>query len=119
MDNFIENHLSRIKNIQKHGLKVSINWDGEKPFEWMLEHSKFIFSHYSSGRLRISLVIDERLEGDRYDCFEIGYDKYGIQVKGCTQFGPGWGSMIVDSSKEIVPFIKDYLLKDGATDLIL
>lgn len=114
-DASIEKHLQRIKAIQNHGIKVSTNWDCVKSFQWMLDNARFIFSHKSYGGERICIVVKEPIE--KYDCFEIGYDRYGIKVKADTVFSNGWGNMIEDSSKDIVNFIKDYLKRDGATDL--
>lgn len=99
------------------GIKISENWDCSKPFHWMVENARFIFSHKSYGGERIKLVVSEPIEG--FDCFEIGCDRYGIKVKADTVFSSGWGAMIEDSSKEIIPYIKEYLTRQGATDLIV
>lgn len=98
------------------GIKVSKNWDCIKSFQWMCENAKFIFSHKSYGGERIKVVIKEPIE--KFDCFEIGYDRWGIKVKADTIFNNGWGNMIEDSSKDIIGYIKEYLIKDGASHLI-
>lgn len=99
------------------GIKISRNWGNIKSFQWMVENARFIFSHKSYGGERIKIVVNEKIEG--MDCFEIGYDRYGLTEKACTIFSNGWGSAIEDSSKEIVAYIKEYLIQDGASDLII
>jgi hypothetical protein len=54
----------------------------------------------------------------RFDCFEIGYDRYGVTTEADTIFSSGWGEMIEDSSKDIVGYIKDYLKREGASNLL-
>ncbi|MES2620187.1 MAG: hypothetical protein V4615_04975 [Bacteroidota bacterium] len=99
------------------GLLVSKNWDCIKSFQWMCENAIFIFSHKAYGNERIVIVLKEPLDG--YDCFEIGYGRYGVIIKADIVFSAAWGHMINDSSKEIVKYIKDYLLREGASDLIV
>lgn len=102
--------------IEYKGIKISPNWDCLKSFEWMVSNSKFIFSHKSYKGERIKIVLTEPIE--RYDCFEIGYDRYGITVNADTVFSSGWGSMIEDSSKEVVAYVKDYLIREGAYSIV-
>lgn len=99
------------------GIKISPNWDNVKSFQWMCDNARFVFSHKSSGGERCKLVVKEPVEG--LDCFEIGNDRYGVIESACTRFSGGWGEMIDDSSKEVVKYIKDYLIRQGATDLVL
>ncbi len=98
------------------GIKVSKNWDCVKSFKCLCENAKFIFSHKSYNGERIKIVVNESIE--KFDCFEIGYDRYGVTINADTIFSSGWGEMIEDSSKEIVEYVKDYLKREGASDLI-
>lgn len=99
------------------GIKISSNWDCIKSFQWMVENARFVFTHLSSGGERLKLVVHEPII-DKFDCFEIGNDRYGVITKADTQFSSGWGGMIEDSSKEIIPFIKDYLIRQGASGFV-
>lgn len=99
------------------GIKVSKNWDCIKSFGWMCENAKFIFSHKSYAGERLKIVINEPL--GKFDCFEIGYDRWGVTTDADTIFSHGWGEMIEDSSKQIVSYIKDYLKREGASDLLV
>lgn len=98
------------------GILISSNWDCVKSFQWLCENAKFIFSHKSYSGERPKIVLKEPI--NEIDCIEIGYDRYGVMAVADTNFGPGWGNAIEDSSKDIVGFLKDWLIKDGATDLI-
>ncbi len=96
---------------------MSKNWDFIKSFQWLCENARFIFSHKSYKGEKLKLITKEHV--DKFDCFEIGYDRYGVTVEADTVFNNGWGDMIEDSSKEIVQYIKDYLEREGASDLII
>ena len=107
---------AKTKGMTYKGIKVSTNWDCIKSFQWMCENAKFIFSHKSYKGERIKIVVNEPIE--KFDCFEIGYDRYGVTTNADTVFSSGWGEMIEDSSKEIVEYIKEYLKREGVSDLI-
>lgn len=98
-------------------IRISQNWDCIKSFQWMCENAKFIFSHKSYSGERIKIVVNESI--GKFDCFEIGYDRYGVTADADTIFSSGWGNMIEDSSKEIIEYIKGYLKREGASDLLL
>lgn len=98
------------------GLPISPNWGLIKPFGWIVENARFIFSHKSYKGERIKIVIKDPIE--KMDCFEIGYDRWGLTINADTKLSSGWVDMIQDSSKEIVQYIKDYLKREGASDLI-
>lgn len=109
--------MNTVEGTIVHGIMVSPDWDCIRSFEWMVANAGFIFTHKGYSGERLKLVLHEPIE--KFDCFEIGYDRYGIKVKADTVFSNGWGNMIADSSKEIVPFIKEYLIREGASDLII
>lgn len=96
-------------------IKVSRNWDLIKPFSWLCENARFVFL-FNHGRERLYIVTKESIEG--YDCFEISNDRYGIIPSSSAQFSVGWGKMIEDSSLEIIPTIRQYIIRSGATDLV-
>lgn len=98
------------------GIIISRNWDSIISFKSMCENAKFVFSHKSDGKERVKIVTKFSFDG--LNCFEIGNDRYGIVENASTTFGNNWGGMIDDSSKEIIPFIKKYLTRIGASDLI-
>ncbi len=102
--------------MMENEIKISSNWDCIKSFDWMVKNARFIFSHKSYSGEKLKIVVKEPI--DKYDCFEIGYDRYGLTTEADTVFSSGWGNMIQDSSKEIIPFIKSYLVREGASDLI-
>jgi hypothetical protein len=99
------------------GIKISSNWDFPQTLKEVCENSRFIFSHKSYKEERIKVVLKEPI-AEKYDCFEIGYDRYGVTITADTQFSQGWGNMIEDSSKEITEYIRQYLIREGATDLV-
>lgn len=120
LDAMISETIAELENIPSEsygGILISKNWGCIKSLQWMVENARFIFSYHGAGRERIDIVTRETIEG--YDQFEIGNDRYGITENGCARFNNTWGEQIRDSSKDIIPFIKEYLVRIKATHLII
>lgn len=99
------------------GLKISKNWNCIMPFSWFVHNARFIFTYRSCSSNKIDIVT--RIPLEKMDCFEIGYDRFGLTINADTVFSNAWGEMITDSSKEIIAYIKDYLKAEGADDLMI
>jgi len=96
--------------------KISKNWDCIASLEELISKSLFIFLNDENSGVRPRIVLKEAING--IDCIEIDYDQWGLTTNGETKFNNNWGGMIADSSKDCISFIKDFLIKEGAYDLI-
>ena len=98
--------------------KISENWGCVKSLEELLADAKFMFSRKGGVKQRRPMIVLNTPIVDNLDCIEIDYDRYGLKTNGVTNFHDGWGECILDSTKDYNKFIKEYLIADGATDLI-
>lgn len=101
------------------GIKVSRNWDCIISFEEMVKKARFIFidSIHHDGKPLLVMPYDSN--DFKLDCFIITQDRYGIRISGETKFNNFIGDHITDSSTDVVKFIKEFLVRCGATDLIV
>jgi hypothetical protein len=97
-------------------IKISEKWDCIKSFDELVADAKFVFYQNGHGNYLPRIVLNTPIEG--YDCIEIDYDKTGVLNAGVSKFDDNWGIIIDDSSKDVLGFIKRFLIDDGASGLI-
>lgn len=97
--------------------KISHKWECVKSLDELIDDSKFIFSSNSYKGKRPKIVLNNSING--IDCIEIDYEKDGLITNAECVFSETWGNGIIDSSKDCVSFIRDFLIKDEAADLLV
>ena len=102
--------------MKKQPFKISKNWDCTKTFDELIADAKFIFIGKDREYWIPRLVLNTPING--IDCIEIDYDNDGITNGGECVFNHEWGSIISESSKDCISFIKKFLEDDGANELI-
>lgn len=120
LDELIDQSLKELGNIPSEsycGILVSKKWYCVKSFQWMCENARFVFTYDIGEGEELMLVTKDDIEG--MDCFEIGNDRYGVIDGGCCKFNETLGNQIKDSSRDVVPFIKAYMIRSNALDLII
>lgn len=95
--------------------KISPNWGSTVTIDEMVAEAKFCFSWTGYKGLRPRVVLKQPICG--VDCFEIGYDRYGLIVESECVFSAIIGDAIIDSTKEICGFIESFLISEGASEL--
>jgi len=98
--------------------KISQNWGCVKSLEELLADAKFMFNRKGGVRQRRPMIVLNTPIVDNLDCIEIDYDRYGLKTNGITNFNDTWGECILDSTKNYNKFIREYLVADGAPDLL-
>jgi hypothetical protein len=99
--------------------KISKNWGYVKSFDELVNDAKFIFTHTGYKGKRPMIVLNNYVSSEcELDCVEIDYDRWGILINGVTKFSESWGERITDSSLNVVDFIEQFLIKDGAQELL-
>lgn len=96
--------------------KISPNWDCVKNLEELIADSRFCFSDNGHHGKRPKIVLNTEVNG--VDCVVVGYDRHGLMIVGDTKFGDNWGKTITNSSKDVEKFIEDFLISDGAADIL-
>lgn len=97
--------------------KISTAWDCVKTFDELVADAKFIFIQNGHGNCLPRIVLNTPI-GDGYDCIEIDYDRYGLLNGGVSKFDDNWGITIDDSSKDIKTFLREFLEREGAVDIL-
>lgn len=85
-------------------------------FEYMIENMRFILSLKGQNG-RPYIVLKEPF--NTMDMFEISYCSDGLDTNGDCRFNEFTGEQIEDSSLDAIDFIARYLIKEGASDLII
>lgn len=96
--------------------KISTAWDCIKTFEELVSDAKFIFIGKGWINLTPRLVLKTPING--IDCIEISYDNKGLTNGGECVFSENWGDQIEDSSKDVVTFLREFLEREGAVDIL-
>ncbi len=96
--------------------KISTAWDCIKTFEELVADAKFIFIGKGWINLTPKLVLKTPING--IDCIEISYDNKGLTNGGECVFSENWGDQIEDSSKDIATFLREFLEREGAVDIL-
>lgn len=102
------------KTLEIQGFAISPNWGSILSIEYLISNGKFVFSNVGHKGVRPRIVLKEPVNG--VDCFEIGYDRYGLIIESECVFSGSLGAQIEDSSKYIASFIRKFLITDGATE---
>lgn len=96
--------------------KISTAWDCIKTFDELVADAKFIFIGKGWINLTPRLVLKTPING--IDCIEISYDNKGLTNGGECVFSENWGDQIEDSSKDVVTFLREFLEREGAVDIL-
>jgi len=97
--------------------KISPNWGCVKTLDELITDSRFIFSHKGTKGRRPHIVLKYSIDG--VDTFGLDYDRFGLLIQSVSNFDNTWGEMIVDSSKDCVNFIREFLIAEGAHDFLI
>lgn len=96
--------------------KQSKNWWQSKDLNWFIENADFAFTNSGHKGNRVRIVTKEELNG--MNCFEFDNDQYGIMITSETKFSKALGDTIVDSSKDVVTMLVNFLNEWGAGEFI-
>lgn len=96
--------------------KISTAWDCIKTFDELVSDAKFIFIGKGWENLTPRIVLNKPING--IDCIEISYDKFGLKNGGECVFSENWGEGIEDSSKNVETFLREFLEREGAVDIL-
>ncbi len=98
--------------------KISTAWDCIKTFDELVADAKFIFIQNEHRNYLPKLVLNTPIGTGGYDCIEIDYDRHGLVNGGVSKFDDNWGITIDDSSKDISNFLREFLEREGAVDIL-
>jgi hypothetical protein len=104
------------KNAASIFFKISPDWDCLKSIDELIADAKFIFIQNGHESYLPRLVLNTPIEG--YNCIEIDYTKKGLINGGVSKFDDNWGITIDDSSKDCIKFLKEFLEREGAVDIV-
>lgn len=96
--------------------KQSKNWWQSKDLNWFIENADFAFTNSGYKGNRVRIVTKEKLNG--MNCFEFDNDRYGIMITSETEFSKGLGDTIVDSTKDVIPMLVNFLNEWGAGEFV-
>lgn len=92
--------------------KQSKTWWGEESLEWILQNALFAYNFEGHNGERPHIVTKIPMSSDitKLDCFELDSDRWGVCLKGQSQYSSrDRGFKITKSSTDVREFLKEYL----------
>jgi len=103
---------------RKHTFRQSKNWWCKKDLDWLIENASFACNMKCHNGHRPRIITKKEING--MNMFELDNDKWGILIKGESNFKGGWQDLVIKDSmtKDVEGFLVQFFNGYGCQEFV-